>query len=136
MMYADSIAKELQQLKTELGNLWSAEIINSGSDETNGNGGGRIRYIIPATPCDVEYEVKISNHNTPGPKLDKGGVPIPGEEITQDTVDALIIVTINGNPVDVKVFKNQPSTNLNTLVKDTVLSAIKNYHAKDKNHQI
>jgi len=132
LMYADSIAKALQQQKTELGNVWSAEIMNSGSDDTNGNGGGRIKYTIPATPSEVEYQVEIENHRTPGPKLDDQGVPIPGEEITQDLADVLVTVSIDDSPCAVKHLKDQSISGLKDVIKDIVVSAVKDHHKKQR----
>lgn len=132
MMYADSIAKALQQEKTELGNLWAAEIMNSGSDGTNGNGGGRIRYTIPATPSEVEYQVQIENHRTPGPKLDDHGFPIPGEEISEDLADVLITISIDDNPIAVKHLKDQFMVDLKDVIKDIVVSEVKNHHKKQR----
>jgi len=129
MMYADMIAKALQQQKTELGNLWSAEIINSGSDGVNGNGGGRIKYTIPAVPSEVEFNVQIENHRTPGPKLDDQGVPIPGEEITHDLVDALLTIAIDDNPIAVKHLKDQPMTDLKNVIGNMVVNVVTDYHS-------
>ncbi len=134
MMYADSIAKALQKNKSELGNVWTTDIVDAGSDYVSGNGGGTIKYTRPATPDEIQYSVTIDNRKSPEPELDDQGMPIEntGDNVAEDTGDVTICVSINDNKIEDHTFPNQSLCGLSQLVVDYVASIVSEYHSKQK----
>jgi len=134
MMYADAIAKVLQTNKSELGNVWTAEIVDASSDFVGGSGGGRIKYIRPAVPDEVDFSITIENRKSPEPKLGEDGLPIPdsGDNVQEETGDVKISVSINDNPAVEETFKDQALANITQVVTDFVVSVVNEHHQKQK----
>lgn len=132
MMYADGIAKAMQTQKTELSNLWSAEILNSSSDFVTGNGGGRIKYTIPSVPNEVDFRVELLNRKSPEPQIDELGNEVAGDDVPEDTADVKISVSINDNPIQETTLTSQPLTGLLEAVTSSVMSIVNEYNQKQK----
>lgn len=132
MMYADGISKALQLKKTELGNMWTAEIVESSSDYVTGNGGGRIKYTKPAVPDEVTFSVEIENRKSPEPQLDEFGQPIPdsGDNVAEEMGDVKVTVSINGNQECEETFKDQALAGLKEIVTGFVMNCVDQYHQK------
>lgn len=132
MMYADVIAKEIQKQKTELNNLFQAEITDSSSDYETGNGGGRIKIIRPAVPDELEYHVELENIKDPTPSTNELGEEVPGDNVPEPIADVTISVSMNDGKMEQEKLKALPLAGLKEAVVTFVMAKTMEHYQKQK----